>query len=45
MSEFSANGVNGQIHLEGDKLLITRKGILSKMTFGSSTKEILIKNI
>ncbi len=45
MSEFSANGVNGQLQILGDKIIITRKGLLSKMTFGSSTKEILLKNI
>jgi hypothetical protein len=45
MNEFSANGVNGQVHIQGNKVLLTRKGLLSKLSFGSSTKEILIKNI
>lgn len=45
MNEFTAKGVNGQVHLNGDKIVITRTGLLAKLSFGSSTKEILIKNI
>lgn len=45
MSEFSAKGVNGQVHIMGDKVVLTRTGLLAKLSFGSSTKEILIRNI
>lgn len=41
-----AIGVNGQLELSGNKIIIKRKGLLAKMTQGlKGDKEILIKQI
>ncbi|SFC51909.1 DUF4429 domain-containing protein [Bacillus sp. UNCCL81] len=42
----NANGVNGQLEINGNKIVIKRKGMLAKMTQGlKGDKEILIKQI
>ncbi|OHX39199.1 SHOCT domain-containing protein [Cytobacillus oceanisediminis] len=41
-----ANGVNGQLELTGNKIIIKRKGMMAKMSQGlKGDKEILIKQI
>lgn len=41
-----AKGVNGQLELAGNKIIIKRKGMLAKMTQGlKGDKEILVKQI
>ncbi|MGM0806477.1 MAG: DUF4429 domain-containing protein [Bacillota bacterium] len=41
-----ANGINGQLEVSGSKIVIRRKGIMSKLTQGiKGDKEILIKQI
>ena len=39
-------GVNGQLQIDGNKIVIKRKGILAKMSQGlKGDKEILIKHL
>ncbi|EJS68506.1 MULTISPECIES: DUF4429 domain-containing protein [Bacillus] len=41
-----ATGVNGQLQVEGNKIVIKRKGVLAKMSQGlKGDKEILIKHL